>query len=70
MKQVKAAVGENDAAAVAFVASKPQNRFVQSENCRIQRVSMQARKIGDTAESENLVYHAAALCRRSGLCVR
>jgi hypothetical protein len=27
MKQVKAAVGEDDAAPIAFVAAKPQNRF-------------------------------------------
>jgi hypothetical protein len=31
MKQVKAAVGENDAAAIAFVAAKPQNRFLQCQ---------------------------------------
>ncbi len=31
MQHVEAAVGENDAASVAFLAAKPQNRFVQSE---------------------------------------
>src|SRR5205823_12615570 len=29
MKEVKAAVGEDDAAAVAFLAAKPQNRFLE-----------------------------------------
>jgi len=29
MKQIKAAVGEDDDAAVAFLAAKPQNRFLE-----------------------------------------
>jgi len=33
MEQVKAAVGENDAAAVAFLAAKPQNRFLKCQDC-------------------------------------
>ena len=32
MEQVKAAVGEDDAAPVAFLAAKPQNRFFKCEN--------------------------------------
>src|SRR5207245_7364918 len=40
MQQVKASVGENDAAAVAFLAAKPQNRFLQREDRTVQRVSM------------------------------
>jgi hypothetical protein len=33
-------IGEDDAAAVAFPAAKPQNRFLECQDCRIQRVSM------------------------------
>jgi len=44
MKQVKAAVGEDHAAAVAFLAAKPQNRFLKCQDCRIQRVSMRTGK--------------------------
>jgi hypothetical protein len=58
MKQVKAAVGEDDAAAVAFVAAKPQNRFLQCKDCRIQRVSMQVQERFKVTSTENLVYHA------------
>ena len=43
VKQVEAAIGENDAElacagrAVAFLAAKPHNRFLKSEDCRIQK---------------------------------
>jgi hypothetical protein len=40
MKQIKAAVREDDDAAVASLAAKPQNRFLESQDCRIQRVSL------------------------------
>lgn len=33
MKKVKAPVGENDVAAVAFLACKPQNRFLKCQDC-------------------------------------
>lgn len=39
MEQVKAAVGENDAASIAFLAAKPQNRFLYAENARMQKFS-------------------------------
>jgi hypothetical protein len=35
MEDVEAAVGKNDATSVAFLAAKPQNRFVQSEYRRM-----------------------------------
>ena len=56
MEQVEATVGEDDAAAVAFLAAKPQNHFLECEDRRSQRVSMQER----TSDSrlEKLVYHA------------
>ena len=45
MQYVEAAVGEHNAASVAFLAAKPQNRFIQSENRRtIQGISMQAQR--------------------------
>jgi hypothetical protein len=41
MEDVEAAIGEHNAATVAFLTAKPQNRFVQSENRRmIQRLSI------------------------------
>jgi hypothetical protein len=49
MQQVEAAVGENDAATVAFLAAKPQNRFLKSEDGRVQRISMEARGKPDDA---------------------
>ncbi|PYT57852.1 MAG: hypothetical protein DMG35_19555 [Acidobacteria bacterium] len=44
MQQVKAAVREDDAAAVAFLAAKPQNRFLQGQDCRGQGISMRTSK--------------------------
>jgi hypothetical protein len=32
MEEIKTAIGKNDAAAVAFLAAKPQNRIVESEH--------------------------------------
>jgi hypothetical protein len=32
MEKVKTAIGEDDAAAVAFVAAKPQNRFLKCQD--------------------------------------
>jgi hypothetical protein len=58
VQDIEASVGEYDAASVAFLAAKPQNRFVQSE-CRrmIQGFSQQEQR-GMTANGERLVYHA------------
>jgi hypothetical protein len=61
MQQVEAAVGEDDAAAVAFLRAKPQNRLLKSED-RIQRISMRARYRKGTLR-ERLVYHAGELRR-------
>jgi len=47
MEQIEAAVGEDDAAAAAFLAAKPQNRFVESQNLRVQRNSMKAHECGN-----------------------
>jgi hypothetical protein len=57
VKQVKAAVGEDHAAAVAFPAAKLQNRFLNREYRRIQRISMQAQR-RNKISPETLVYHA------------
>jgi len=40
MKQIEAAVGKDDAAAIAFLAAKPQNRFLHAENARMQKISL------------------------------
>jgi len=58
MQQIETAVGEDYAAAVAFLAAKPQNRFVESQNLRIQRNSMKAHVKIALALGEELVYHA------------
>ena len=58
MQQIKAAVREDDAAAVAFLAAKPQNRFLDCQNLRMQRNSMKADAKTALALSERLVYHA------------
>jgi len=62
MKQVKAAIRKNDAASVAFLAAKPQNRFVKRQDCRIQRISMRAGK-QQSELREKLVYHAREVRR-------
>jgi alpha-beta hydrolase superfamily lysophospholipase len=41
VQQIEATIRENDAAAVAFLAAKPQNRFLKREDRRIQKVSME-----------------------------
>jgi hypothetical protein len=63
VQHFKAAVGKNDAAAVAFLAAKPQNRFLKSEYYRVQGISMRT-PIRVGAPPENPVYHA---CWGSGL---
>jgi hypothetical protein len=63
VEKIKAAVGKNDAAGVAFLAAKPQNRFVESEHCGIQRISMPARTRVTMSPLKNLVYHARRGCR-------
>src|SRR5712692_4331001 len=64
MQQVEAAVGEDEAAAVAFPGAKPQNRLLERED-GIQRVSMRAR-YGKGTRRESLVYHARELRRVRG----
>src|SRR5229473_1598097 len=69
MKQVKAAVGEDDAAAVAFLAAKPQNRFLKCQDCLIQRVSIRAGQ-NRVISGNKLVYHAREVRRaRAGTWV-
>jgi hypothetical protein len=63
MQKIEAAIGENDAATVAFIAAKPQNRFLQSKDRRGQGISMQARMNGNDVPVEELVYHAPATQR-------
>jgi len=69
VQQVKAAVGEDDAAAVAFLAAKPQNRLLQSEEDGIQKVSVRERP-EQLAKPECLVYHAGVLRRAAGDATR
>ena len=33
MEKIKATISKNNAAAVAFLATKPQNRFFKSQDC-------------------------------------
>jgi hypothetical protein len=59
MQDVEATVREHHATSVAFLAAKPQNRFVQSENrWTIQRISVQGHRQKRMALPEALVYHA------------
>jgi hypothetical protein len=58
MQQIEAAVGKDDAAAVAFLAAKPQNRFFESQNLRVQRNSMKAHANTALDFDEKVVYHA------------
>jgi hypothetical protein len=58
MQQIETAIGEDDAAAVAFLAAKPQNRFLESKNLRVQRNSMKSHAKTALTFDENLVYHA------------
>jgi len=61
MQQIKAAVGEDDAAAIAFPGAKPQNRLLQCED-GIQRVSVRALP-EQIVKPEVVVYHAGVLRR-------
>jgi hypothetical protein len=56
VEQIEAAVGEDDAAAIAFPAAKPQNRLLQCED-GIQRVSVRALP-EQIVKPEVVVYHA------------
>ena len=58
MQQVEAAICEDDEAAVAFAAAKPQNRFLKCQDCRVQQVSMQACAKTKMTPLKKLVYHA------------
>ena len=66
MQQVKAAVRENNAAAVAFLAAKLQNRFLQREDRTVQRVSMRAWTKLKMMPLKNQVYHAREAGRLHG----
>jgi hypothetical protein len=66
MQQIETAVGEDNSAAVAFLAPKPQNRFVESQNLRMQRNSMKAHAKIASALKERLVYHAQEAQRFRG----
>jgi hypothetical protein len=69
MQQIEAPVRKDDAAPVAFLAPKPQNRFVESQNLRLQRNSMKSQVKIAPALDENLVYHAPHAKRlRAGHC--
>ena len=58
MEQVEAAIGKYDAAAIAFLPAKQQNRFVQCENSSVQRSSMPAHDKVPANATKNIVYHA------------
>ena len=58
MQQIEATIGEDDTAAVAFLAAKPHNRFLKSQNTRVQRNSMKAQAKTGLLSDEKLVYHA------------
>jgi len=62
MQYLETAIGEDDPSAVAFLAAKPQNRFLKCQHCRIQRVSMRDGKHKSDTGKE-LVYHAQAVRR-------
>jgi hypothetical protein len=63
VKEIKTAIGKNDAAGVAFLAAKPQNRFLESEHCGVQEISMWAQAQVKLPMLEKLVYHARWGCR-------
>jgi hypothetical protein len=58
MQQIKAAIGEHNSPPVAFLAAKPQNRFRNSKNLRVQRNSMKAHATTSLWLDEKTVYHA------------
>jgi hypothetical protein len=67
VQQIETAVGEDDLAAVAFLAAKPQNRLLKSQNLGVQRDSMNVRAKTALALDEKLVYHAPrGLCLGAG----
>ena len=64
MEEIEAAVGEDEALAVAFLAGKPHNRLLQSEDVWFQGISMQARTERVHMMSvEQTVYHAREAAR-------
>jgi len=62
VEQIEAAVGEDDAAAIAFPVAKPQNRLLECVD-GIQRVSVRTLP-EQIVKPELVVYHAGALRRR------
>src|SRR6266852_544021 len=63
MQQIKAAVGEDDAAAIAFVAGKPQNRLLQCED-GIQK-GLRASAAGTNRETGSCSLSRACVAARS-----
>jgi len=66
MQKVKAAVGEDDAAAIAFIAAELENRCVQIEDVRRQRDSVKDHTIRMMRKARNIVYHAGKPGRPDG----
>jgi hypothetical protein len=58
MQQIKAPIRKHNPPPVAFLAAKPQNRFRNSKNPRVQRNSMKAHATTSLWQDEKLVYHA------------
>jgi hypothetical protein len=66
MQKIEAAIGEDEFAAVAFLASKPHNRLFQSQDRRMQRNSMFIRMRCADWRTEASVYHGALTPRWDG----
>jgi hypothetical protein len=58
VQQIETSVREDDAAAIAFLPAKLQNRFFECEYRRMQRISMRARNRRTSNFPQTLVYHA------------
>jgi len=65
MQKVEAAVRKDDAAAVAFLAAKPQNRFLDGQNTRMQEISR--RTVARLREARRKRYFST---RRRALALR
>ena len=68
MQKVEAPVREDDAAAVAFLAAEPQNRFLDGQNTRMQEISR--RTVARLREARRKRYFSTrrrALALRRGL---
>lgn len=64
MQDIEASIGEHNAPAVAFFASKLQNQFVQCQNGRMQSFSTMADNNGRLGRfSDDSFYHGSSLSR-------